>query len=117
MVHPRLWLEGRSLLCACEDNLLRVVFTADFAADERTEQLLSAGGPRPTGAVLSLDGRALAYLGTGLGEAVLYRLDLAPGARPVAVTGVPVQAPVRPETGRTVLPGTDRGTPVLTAWL
>ncbi|MEV8096696.1 hypothetical protein [Kitasatospora sp. NPDC085879] len=111
---PRLWLDGRTLLCASEDNLDRVVFTADFTAVERVEQLLPADGPRPTDAVLSPDGHALAFLGVRYGEAALYRLDLAPGARPVAVVGLPFTAPVR---GRAVLPGTDRGTPRLIAWL
>ncbi|WP_030263575.1 hypothetical protein [Streptomyces sp. NRRL B-24484] len=114
---PRLWLDGRTLLCATEDNLQQVVLSADFTAVERAEQLLPAGGSRPTGAVLSPDGRSLAYLGGRYEETVLYRLDLAPGARPVAVAALPTRAPVRPETGRTVLPGTDRGAPVLVAWL
>jgi hypothetical protein len=114
---PRLWLGPRTLLCASVDNLYRVALTDDFGAVRQVEPLLPAGGPVPSDAVASPDGRSLAFLCATDGETSLYRLDLVPGARPVRVSRIPSAGPIPQSSDRSILPGTDRGAPRLIAWL
>jgi hypothetical protein len=110
---PRLWTDAQTLLCNARDNLLLVGFAADFGRVDTVTPLLPREERYVESAVLSPDGRSLAYLstvfpatGSDQREAELYRVDLAPGARPVLLGVIPTSDADRQ----------DAGDPHLVAW-
>ncbi|WP_157531874.1 MULTISPECIES: hypothetical protein [unclassified Kitasatospora] len=106
---PRLWLDGRQLLCGTRDNLYRVGFAADFGRVEGVAALLPAEKQFVSGAVLSPDGKALAYLSAVDGIESIHRIDLVPDAVPVKLVEL------RPPAAAADDPS--NGLPHLVAWL
>ncbi|WP_371497589.1 hypothetical protein OG871_16715 [Kitasatospora sp. NBC_00374] len=80
---PRLWTDPRTLLCVNNEQLLLLTFAADHSRLEGFTSLLPPERRFVDGAVLSPDGRSLAYLDGYGGTTFLYRIDLTPGAQPV----------------------------------
>ncbi|MFJ1703179.1 hypothetical protein [Kitasatospora sp. NPDC088346] len=80
---PRLWTDQRTLLCVDNEQLLLLTFAPDHGRLEGFVPLLPAAPRFVESAVLSPDGRSLAYLDAYGGTTTLYRLDLTPGAQPV----------------------------------
>ncbi|MFG3053548.1 hypothetical protein ACGFZP_21715 [Kitasatospora sp. NPDC048239] len=106
---PRLWLDGRQLLCGTRDNLYRIGFAADFGRVEGVAALLPAEQRFVSGAVLSPDRKALAYLSAADGVESIHRIDLVPDAVPVKL------AELRPPSAAADNPG--NGLSHLVAWL
>ncbi|MFC5889917.1 hypothetical protein RMN57_00695 [Kitasatospora sp. CM 4170] len=88
----RLWFDDRSLLCNARSTLLRVTFAADHSRVEKIEPLLPQEQALIPGAVLSPDGRSLAFLREWAGALDLYRLDLSAGATPVRIASLATDA-------------------------
>ncbi|MFD9592588.1 hypothetical protein ACFWA9_07480 [Kitasatospora sp. NPDC059973] len=106
---PRLWLDGGHLLCGTRDNLYRVGFAADFSRVEGVDALLPPEKRFVSGAVLSPDGKALAYLSAADGTESIHRVDLVPDAVPVKLADLPPTAPATDDP--------ENGLPHLVAWL
>ncbi|MFD0572797.1 hypothetical protein ACFQ0T_30660 [Kitasatospora gansuensis] len=103
---PRLWTDAKTLLCDSNDNLLLLGFADDHSRVDTVTTLLPPEQRFIESAVLSPDGRALAYLSTWDDKTELYRIDLAAGTRPVKVGPVPTSKDAGP----------DVGAPQLVAW-
>ncbi|MFB7666295.1 hypothetical protein ACFC1R_20465 [Kitasatospora sp. NPDC056138] len=85
---PRLWINARSLLCTNELHFYRISFKADYSRITEVAKLLPES-PKIRDAVLSPDGKALAYLKAEGPTVDLYRVSLAEDAKPVEVGPLP----------------------------
>ncbi|MFJ3794174.1 hypothetical protein [Kitasatospora sp. NPDC090091] len=89
----RLWFDDLSLLCNARNTLLRVTFAPDHSRVDKVETLIPEEQGLIPGAVLSPDGRSLAFLREWAGTVDLYRLDLSAGAAPVRIASLAAGAP------------------------
>ncbi|MCG6494413.1 hypothetical protein [Kitasatospora sp. A2-31] len=89
----RLWFDDRSLLCNARSTLLRVTFAPDHSQVDEVGTLIPEEQALIRGAVLSSDGRSLAFLRDRAGTVDLYRLDLSAGSAPVRIASLTAQAP------------------------
>ena len=103
---PRLWTDAKTLLCNSHDNLLLLGFAADFSRVDTVTPLLPQEHRFVESALLSPDGRSLAYLspasrpaGSEGEQSELYRIDLAPGAQPALVGVIPTSKATRQDAG------------------